>query len=557
MGQPLSTRDLTGLTSWHADWSELRVAVFGVGVTGFAVADTLVELGARVLVVAAKASDEHRQLLDVIGANLELHPDDSTIPDALPAADPQLVVVSPGYHPDHALLVWAAERGIPIWGDIELAWRLRDKVPRADGQPAEWICVTGTNGKTTTTQLAATMLVAGGLRAAPAGNIGIPVLDAIRDPGGFDVLVIELSSYQLHWINTNEGGMLAPLASVCLNLDDDHLDWHGSRDAYRDAKAKVYQNVRVACVYNLADSATREMVEDADVQEGCRAIGFGLGLPGPSDLGLVEDIVVDRAFLEDRRTSALELATLDDLRGSGLGAPHSVANVIAAAALARAADVSPGDIRDAIRSFELDHHRTEMVVEVGGISFVDDSKATNAHAANAALEAFDSVVWIAGGLLKGVDPAPLVKRHAQRLRAAILVGLDRDALRAAFQRHAPHIPVVEVPETETDVMLAAVRAAASHAQPGDVVLLAPAAASMDQFIDYADRGRRFADAVREWTGGDDGEGRASGAAAPELSAPSTAAPPTAAPSTAAPRAPALDDGARDAESPREAEPPTL
>jgi UDP-N-acetylmuramoylalanine--D-glutamate ligase len=500
---PALSRDLSALTSWRADWSGLRVVVFGVGVTGFAVADTLVELGADVLVIAARASDEHRQLLEVIGATLELHTDEATIPEALVGFEPELVVVSPGYHPDHALPVWAEEQGIPVWGDIELAWRLRDKVLRTDGAPVEWIGVTGTNGKTTTTQLTATMLVAGGLRAAPAGNIGIPVLDAIRDPAGFDVLVIELSSYQLHWINRNAGGELAPLASVCLNLDDDHLDWHGSKQGYRDAKAKVYSNTRVACVFNQADEATRGMVEDAEVQDGARAIGFTLGLPGPSDLGLVEDILVDRAFLDDRRNSALELATLDDLSAAGLSTPHGIANTLAAAALARAAGVAPAAIRDAVRSFSLDRHRTELVLEVDGVRYVDDSKATNAHAANAALAAFESVVWIAGGLLKGVDPAPLVRRHARRLRGAILLGIDREALREAFRRHAPGVPVVEVEESETEVMVAAVRAAASLAQAGDVVLLAPAAASMDQFIDYADRGRRFAEAVRERTGGAD------------------------------------------------------
>jgi UDP-N-acetylmuramoylalanine--D-glutamate ligase len=477
--------------------------VFGVGVTGFAVADTLVELGAHVLVVAAKASDEHRQLLGVIGATLELQPDEATVPDALPAFEPELVVVSPGYHPDHALLLWAEAAGIPVWGDIELAWRLRDKVLRPDGSPVDWIAITGTNGKTTTTQLTATMLVAGGLRAAPAGNIGIPVLDAIRDPAGFDVLVVELSSYQLHWVDRNRGGELEPLASVCLNVDDDHLDWHGSREGYRAAKAKVYEHTRIACVFNHADAVTREMVEEADVQEGARAIGFTVGMPGPSDVGVVEDLLVDRAFLDERRTSALELATLDDLRAAGLATPHGLANTLAAAALARAAGVSPAAIRDAVRGFSVDRHRTELVLEARGVRYVDDSKATNAHAANAALAAFESVVWIAGGLLKGVDPAPLVRRHAARLRGAVLVGVDRDLLRETFRRHAPGVPVVEVDESETEVMLAAVRAAASLARSGDVVLLAPAAASMDQFIDYADRGRRFADAVREWTGGAD------------------------------------------------------
>jgi UDP-N-acetylmuramoylalanine--D-glutamate ligase len=493
--------DLAALTSWHADWRGVRVSVFGLGVTGFAAADTLVELGADVLVVAGDASEHHRELLGVIGVTFVESSGEQGAPAELLAFDPELVVVSPGYHPDHPLLLWAGERGIPIWGDIELAWRLRDKV-----SAAEWICVTGTNGKTTTTQLTATMLVAGGVRAAPAGNIGVPVLDAIRDPGGFDVLVIELSSYQLHWMHRDRDAagtpaQIAPLASVCLNLAEDHYDWHGSPGAYRDAKAKVYENVRVACVYNLADEATRVMVEDAEVQDGARAIGFGATVPGPSDVGIVDGILVDRAFLDDRHHSALELATLDDLRAAGLGAPHSVANVLAAAALARAADVPPAAIRDAIRSFRVDAHRTELVAESGGISWVDDSKATNAHAAHAALSAFESVVWIAGGLLKGVDPDPLVARHIGRLRAAILVGSDRSALRSAFERHAPGVLLIEVDENDTgQVMPAAVRAAASVAQPGDVVLLAPSAASFDQFADYADRGRRFADAVREQLG---------------------------------------------------------
>ena len=348
MGEPLTSspagsRDLAALTSWHADWSGLRVAVLGLGVTGFAVADTLVELRAEVLIVAGSASAEHRQLADVIGARVERHVDESTIPDAIAAFDPELVVVSPGYRPDHALLAWAAERGIPIWGDIELAWRVRDKV-----RAAEWIQVTGTVGKSTVATLTAGMLVAGGLRAAPAGAIGIPVLDAIRDPDGFDVIVVELSSAQLHWLERHPGGELAPLASVCLNLGEAHLDWHGTAAEYRAAKAKVYTGTRVACVFNSSDLATREMVEDAEVQEGCRAIGFGLGMPGPSDLGLVEDILVDRAFLEERRTSALELTTLGDLAAVGLTAPFEIADVLAAAALARAADVPPSAIRSAL-----------------------------------------------------------------------------------------------------------------------------------------------------------------------------------------------------------------
>lgn len=503
MGQPVTVRDLDSLASWHADWRGLRVVVLGLGVTGFSVADTLVELGVEVLVVAARASDEHRKLLAVIGGTFVENPLTS-VPDEVAGFAPDLVIASPGFHPDNAVLEWAAAQSIPVWGDIELAWRLRDKT----GVPAEWILVTGTNGKTTTAQLTTHILTSSGRRAAAVGNIGIPVLDAVRYPAGFDVLVVELSSYQLHWMPVDGPGAVSPLASVCLNIADDHLDWHGSREAYRAAKGRVYANTRLACVYNLDDDATRDLVEDAEVVEGCRAVGFGLGVPGPSDVGIVDGILIDRAFHEQRRSEAWEITTLAELAAAGLGAPHSVANVLAASALARAAGVDPLELRDAIASFELDHHRTELVASARGRRWIDDSKATNPHAAEAALRAFDSVVWIVGGLLKGVDVDELVRRHAARLTAAVIIGVDRDAVRTAFERHAPTVPVFEVDTAETDqVMPVAVRLSAAAARPGDVILLAPAAASMDQFTDYADRGRRFAEAVREHLGGqtDDGD----------------------------------------------------
>ena len=488
--------ELAALTSWHADWTGLRVAVLGLGVTGFAAADTLVELGAEVLVLASKPDAERSDLLAVIGAAFVQHPLDSPPPELIELA-PQLIVVSPGFRPDHPLLIWAEQNGVAVWGDIELAWRVRDKV-----QAAEWMCVTGTNGKTTTVQLATHLLAASGVRVAAVGNIGVPVLDAVREPDGFDVLVVELSSFQLHWINRSPEGSLAPFASVCLNLAEDHYDWHGSAQGYRDTKAKVYANTVVACVYNKADPETMRMVEEADVREGCRAIGFDLGTPGPSDLGLVGDIVVDRAFHEDRHSAALELTTHGELAAVGLAAPHSVANVLAASALARAWGVPAGVIREAIATFQVDHHRTETVALLDDVLWVDDSKATNPHAAAASLTAFPSVVWIVGGLLKGVDITELVTAHAGRLRAAILIGVDREPLRLAFERHAPNLPLFEVETTETsEVMRIAVGLSVAAAQPGDTVLLAPAAASMDQFTDYADRGRRFAAAVREIVGG--------------------------------------------------------
>jgi UDP-N-acetylmuramoylalanine--D-glutamate ligase len=483
---------VTGLTSWNSDWRALRVAILGLGVTGFSVADTLVELGAEIFVLAAGARAEQKQLLEVIGGRYLEH-DLESVPDELAAFDPELIVVSPGFPPDSPVLVWADGRGLPVWGDIELAWRVRDKVTPV----AEWLLVTGTNGKTTTTQLATHMLEADGRRVAAVGNVGIPVLDAVRYPSGFDVLVVELSSHQLHWLGRTPEGTLEPWASVCLNLAEDHLVWHGSFEAYRAAKAKVYKNTKIAAIYNRADEATRVMVEEAEVIDGCRAIGFGLDAPGPSDFGVVDGILCDRAFLEERATTALELTTHQDLAEVGLGAPHSTANVLAASALVRSLGVAPTVVRDSLRSFELDHHRTELIAVSDGVSWVDDSKATNPHAATASLRAYPSVVWIAGGLLKGVDVDDLVRRHADRLAAVILIGADRTALRSAFERHAPAVALFEVDETETSgVMPTAVRLAAAAASAGDVVLLAPAAASMDQFTDYKDRGDRFAQAVR-------------------------------------------------------------
>ncbi|MGN6444186.1 UDP-N-acetylmuramoyl-L-alanine--D-glutamate ligase [Amnibacterium sp.] len=489
------TADLAQLHSWHAaGWRGLRVGVLGAAVVGFAAADTLVELGCDVLVVAERATEERATLLEVIGARLALG-DAGAQRDALRAFEPDLVVVSPGFHPDVPALGWVEEAGVPVLGDVELAWRLRDKV----GTPAEWITITGTNGKTTTTQLTTAMLVAGGLRARACGNIGSPVLDAIREPDGWDVLVVELSSYQLHWMSE-----VSPAASACLNIADDHLDWHGSAAAYRAAKGRVYERTRLACVYNVEDPVTEQLVRDADVVEGCRAIGFTRGVPRVSEVGVVEEVLVDRAFLDARLTSALELTTLHALDEAGLAAPHVVADVLAAAALARAVGVEPRAIRDALDTFRLDAHRIQPVGEIDGVRFVDDSKATNPHAAAASLGAFEHVVWVAGGLTKGVDVAPLVAAVAasDRLRGVVLIGRDQAAFTEALARHAQGVPVTVVPDVDTEqVMPLAVEAARTLASPGDVVLLAPAAASMDQFTDYADRGARFAAAVRALPGG--------------------------------------------------------
>lgn len=496
----MSAERLVGLDSWHAEgWKGLRVAVLGLGATGFSVADTLVELGSDVAVYAPGGPEDTVELLDVIGARFVQVPLD-TVPDELREQEPDVVVVSPGLPPHNATVQWSVANST-VWGDIELAWRVRDKVVRGP-IAAPWVTITGTNGKTTTTQLTTAMYEAAGLRAVACGNIGVPVLDVVRDPDGFDVLVVELSSHQLHYMPTTGEGAVVPLASACLNIADDHLEWHGSAEAYRAAKAKVYERTVMACVYNTTDDVTRHMVEQADVVDGCRAVGFGPGVPAPGDVGVVEDVLCDRAFTEDRRNSALELATQDDLVQAGLDSPHMTMNVLAAAALARAGSVPPSDIRTAVQGFRADHHRTEFVAEADGVAWVDDSKATNPHAATASLSAYPSVVWVLGGQFKGVDIGELVERFGSVLRAAVVIGTDREPVLGAFARHAPSVPVLQVESSDTDgVMPEAVRHAASVARPGDTVLLAPAAASFDQFGSYADRGERFAAAVHEHLGG--------------------------------------------------------
>jgi UDP-N-acetylmuramoylalanine--D-glutamate ligase len=515
---------LAGLTSGDADWAGLRVLVAGIGRSGFAAADALLERGARVLVVDGADGPAQRErgvILDTLGARVRLGPDalDAPLPDVA-GAPPEVVVASPGWRPDAPPLSAAAGMGVPVWSEVELAWRMRR--PGA----APWLTVTGTNGKTTTVTMLAAILAAAGLPTAAVGNVGTPVLEAVLHPYSdgqpHQVLAVELSSFQLHSTSS-----VSPLASACLNVAPDHLDWHGSLEAYTRDKGRVYQDTQVACVYNVADPRTEQLVRDADVVEGCRAIGFTLGIPGLSMLGVVDEVLCDRAFVAQRRTSAAELATLDDVVAAAGGvpgtppAPHLVADALAASALARAAGVPAAAVRDGLRGVVPPPHRLARVAEVGGVAWVDDSKATNPHAADAALRAFDRVVWVAGGLAKGAGPQDfddLVRRHAARLRGAVLLGRDRELVAQALRRHAPDLPVLDVDVAQTGqvtgdaLMERAVAAAASLARPGDTVLLAPACASMDRFASYAERGDAFAAAVRRLPHGP-ADGQADGPAA--------------------------------------------
>ena len=488
----------------HDSWGGVRAVVAGFGVSGFAAADNLLHLGATVTALDEKAEGDGRaakaELLEVLGASIRLGAGTTaTLPD-----DVDLLVTSPGWRPDAPLLAQARARGVPIWGEVELAWRLRD--PNHDTQ---WLAVTGTNGKTTTVQMLDAILRAAGLRSVAAGNVGLPLVEAVMDPEPYDVLAVELSSFQLHYTDS----MSAEAAAV-LNVAEDHLDWYASMQDYAADKGRIYERVQRACVYNVADPVTEELVREADVVEGARAVGFTLGMPAVGMVGLVEDILADRAFIEERESSAAELCTLADLAAPGTPgpAPHTVQNALAAAALARAHGVSQAAVREGLRGFRPDGHRIALVAELDGVAWVDDSKATNPHAALASLLAYDPVVWVAGGLAKGASFDDLVRTVAGRLRGAVLLGRDRDVIAEALARHAPDVPVILVDTRETSVtegdrasvvatpMRRVVTAAAGLARPGDTVLLAPGCASQDMFTDYAARGDAFAAAVQELTG---------------------------------------------------------
>jgi UDP-N-acetylmuramoylalanine--D-glutamate ligase len=499
------------------------VLVAGAGVSGRAAAAALVELGARVTVTDASPA----ALVDLpAGATALVGPGAG---EELPAGT-RLVVTGPGRRPDHPLVAAAAAAGVPVVGEPELAWWIGAAAPAADGPapggPPTWLVVTGTNGKTTTTGMLEAILRAAGLDAVACGNIGYPVVDAVR--AGRRVLAVELSSFQLHWSPS-----VVPAAGCVLNVAEDHLDWHGSMAAYAAAKARALRGP--VAVAGADDAAAAALLA---ASRAARRVGVTLAEPAPGQLGVVDGVLVDRAFGRGRRAGPSEPTGVDvgsrrarrlredpdgvplaDVAAVRPGGPPGVTDALAAAALARAAGVAPEHVAAGLAAYRPGPHRADLVAKVAGVRYVDDSKATNPHAAAASLaaQAPAPVVWIAGGLLKGASVDELVARNAARLRAAVVIGTDRRAIVAALARHAPDVPVVEVAAGDDDPMLPArpaapapldpppggpagpldraVRRAAALARPGDVVLLAPAAASMDQFRDYADRGRAFAAAV--------------------------------------------------------------
>ena len=449
-------------------FADQRFLILGAGVTGSAVAASLKSRGALVTIADDNSVDAVK-------------------PDAINLADFDAVVISPGWRQDHPLVVKVLASDVQLVNEIDLAWQIRNEI--APGQ--KWLALTGTNGKTTTVEMVAKILQTAGLKAVACGNVGDTVIEAVDRKDSYDYLVLELSSFQLHWAKQAQF-----VSAAILNIADDHLDWHGTFDAYADAKFSILDRTDLA-VLNADDP---QVVTRANRFSGHKVF-FSLDTPGPGEIGVVEELLVDRAFVADPQEAAM-MCELKDITPT---VPHNVSNALAAAALARTVGVSHEHIQKALQEFKPGRHRIETVYESDSISWVDDSKATNPHAATASLMSHLSVVWIAGGLAKGADMSSLIQRCKTRIKAVILIGADRQLIADALHEHAPDTPFIllDAPAdylrggASNSLMEAVVAQAATLVAPGDTVLMAPACASMDQFISYADRGDRFAAAVRK------------------------------------------------------------
>lgn len=482
---------------------QARVLVAGGRATGVAVVDLLLELGAKPEVMDQTFADPQAGA-DFVRRGVPVHTPEEFVADDGTAELPEgieLIVVSPGFRPDTPLLVAAAAAGTPVWGDVELAWR----ADRAGlfGPARTWLVITGTNGKTTTTGMIESIVTAAGQSGLACGNIGLTVADALRAEPRADVLCVEMSSFQLHWAPS-----VRPDAGVVLNVADDHLDWHGSREAYAEAKAGALTG-RVAVVgEDDAGAAALPVGPDS------RRVGFTLGVPRPGMLGIVDGTLVDCAFGD----GTLAMIPAADVRPAG---PSGLSDALAAAALARAVGIDPEAVARGLRAYRPAAHRGQVVARIDGVAFVDDSKATNPHAAHAAVVAHERVVLIAGGLLKGAPVDDLIAGTVSRLAGVVAIGRDRQIILDAIARHAPEVPAVTVftgddgsvmtqrtgeraravsaTGSSDAVMSQAVGAAWELAQadsPGvDAVLLAPAAASLDMFAGYPQRGESFAAAA--------------------------------------------------------------
>ena len=439
-----------------------KCILFGAGVTGAPTLDYLKSKGATVISVDEKVQgDGIKHTLekkDLVGVGL--------------------AIVSPGWRVDHPLISLVREAGIELISEIDLAWKVKQQI--CPNQ--RWIALTGTNGKTTTVQMLESMLIESGINAKACGNLGYTAIEAVVNSRA-DILALELSSFQLEWSN------LAHFeAGAILNIAEDHIDWHQSFEKYLAAKLKISQ---------LADLVILNK-DDQHLAKSGKTISkpitwISLQVPSKGEIGLVENLIVDRAFIKDDAEALFEISDVTPSVG------HNVSNAMAAATLARSVGAKSDAIANALRNFKLDHHRLEVVHKSGGITFINDSKATNPHAAIAALYSQMESIWIAGGLAKGAAMDELAQRCKNRIKAAILIGSDAPIIKDALLKQAPNLAIytTDLNLKGLDVMRSVMSIVKEIAVSGDVVLLAPACASMDQFKNYADRGESFTMAAKQ------------------------------------------------------------
>lgn len=437
-----------------------KVLILGGGVTGSAVAKIIEQLGSSVRIADEKPLPDfsNHPITDLTNLNYDF------------------AVVSPGWKPDHPLVKALTNAKITITNEIDIAWHFRN-LHRPN---QKWVAITGTNGKTSTTELAASMINAAGVSASACGNVGTTVIETVWSETKYEVLVLELSSFQIHWMQDPEFSAVA-----ILNIADDHTDWHGSFEAYTQAKIKLLAHTDIGII-NGQDQHLVQAITNWTGQK----IYFGLDTPAKGQMGLVEELLIDRAFVADPNEAA-EICQLNEVQPT---VPHAVANTLAAAAIARAVGADLASIQMAIRDFKPGRHRIELALEKNGIRWVNDSKATNPHAAQASLFAATSSIWIAGGLAKGANFESLIEKSKSRIKAALLIGTDRELIAKELEKHGIEYYRID----GENVMEAAVKKAAQIAEPGDTVLLAPACASMDQFKNYSDRGDQFIAAVKKY-----------------------------------------------------------
>ena len=445
--------------SFVAELSGKNCLVIGAGVTGRAVHEALLKFGA-----ISKMFDER-----VTGK--------SDVINELPK-DIDLAIVSPGWKIDNPVIMRLKSAGIEVISEIDFAWKVKQVL--APNQ--KWIALTGTNGKTTTIKMVESIFKAAKVNGVACGNVGQPVVASVCSDQPYDYLAIELSSFQIQWSE------LPKYQSVAiLNIAEDHIDWHGSFEDYAAAKLKLLKQAEKAFVNKSDPELSKRVGKET-------AIWFSLQTPNPNELGLVENLLIDRAF-SATPAQANEIAELVDITPT---APHNVLNALAASALSLSIGIKYESVKQGLRNFSPDHHRMELVLSKNEINWIDDSKATNPHAAEASLLSYFQIIWIAGGLAKGASMDELVSRCAKRIKAVILIGQDRDLIAAAFAKLSPETKILRVDQVADSMQLMndVVKQAIELANPGDTVLLAPACASMDQFSSYVERGQLFAQAVK-------------------------------------------------------------